>query len=254
MPAPLIEFRDVHKTFGAAPVLNGISLVVPEGQTVVVCGPSGSGKSTLIRLINRLETLSAGEILVGGQPTSRLSGEALRVLRQEIGFVFQHFNLYGHLTAEENITLALRKVLRWRDADARERARALLRRVGLEDKADAYPEALSGGQKQRVAIARALSMRPRLLLFDEPTSALDPEMVGEVLAVMRELAAEGITMMVVTHEMGFAREVADRILFLDQGEILEDASPRDFFHATRHPRARRFLSQLLSPLHTAEPA
>lgn len=247
----MIEFRDVHKSYGALHVIRGVDLSIARGEVVVVCGPSGSGKSTLIRLVNQLELVSKGELLVDGRSIVGLRGQSLRQLRVEVGFVFQQFNLYPHLTAEENITLALRKVLAVAPSEAAVRAVELLDRVGLADKRFAYPAQLSGGQQQRVAIARTLAMRPKILLFDEPTSALDPEMIGEVLAVMRELATSGITMLVVTHEMGFARELADRIVFIDQGVILENAKPSDFFLAPQHPRARQFLRQLLSPLHTA---
>ncbi|MTJ80919.1 MAG: amino acid ABC transporter ATP-binding protein [Telmatospirillum sp.] len=246
---PLIEFRSVHKHYGTVPVIRGIDLTIRRGEVVVICGPSGSGKSTLIRLVNGLERLSAGDILIDGQSTAGLDGAALRRLRTRIGFVFQQFNLYGHLTAAANIALAPRKVLGLTDAEAFRAAATLLERVGLGDKGDRYPSQLSGGQQQRVAIARALAMRPEILLFDEPTSALDPEMIGEVLAVMRSLAESKITMVVVTHEMGFARELADRVVFLDEGVVLDDAPPERFFGATGHPRAKRFLSQLLSPLH-----
>ncbi|MDR3437429.1 amino acid ABC transporter ATP-binding protein [Telmatospirillum sp.] len=247
----MIEFRDVHKFYDKLHVIRGIDLSIARGEVVVICGPSGSGKSTLIRLVNQLEPLSRGDILVDGQSVASSRGRALRRLRSQIGFVFQQFNLYPHLTVEQNITLALRKVLGVVPEDATVRAVELLDRVGLADKRFAYPAQLSGGQQQRVAIARTLAMRPKILLFDEPTSALDPEMIGEVLAVMRELATSGITMVVVTHEMGFARELADRIVFIDQGVILENDKPVDFFLSPQHPRARQFLRQLLSPLHTA---
>ena len=250
---PIIEFRGVGKRFGKQDVLKSVDLSVASGEVVVICGPSGSGKSTLIRLLNRLESLSEGEILIEGQPTSGWTGRRLQTLRADIGFVFQQFNLYGHLTARQNITLGLRTVQRFSAAQAEARANELLERVGLADKSSAYPSQLSGGQQQRVAIARALAGAPRILLFDEPTSALDPEAIGEVLAVMRELAHSGITMIVVTHEMGFARELADRIVFIDQGEVLEIAPPAQFFDAPRHPRTKRFLQLLLSPLHTADP-
>jgi polar amino acid transport system ATP-binding protein len=252
IPPPIIRFSAVHKNFGTLSVIRGVDLAIARGEVVVICGPSGSGKSTLIRLINRLESLSSGDILIDGQSTARLPESALRQLRTDIGFVFQQFNLYPHLTARQNITLALGKVLKLSEAEADQRADELLARVGLADKRDSYPPQLSGGQQQRVAIARALAMRPRILLFDEPTSALDPEMIGEVLAVIRGLAHGGITMLIVTHEMGFAREVADRIVFLDQGQVLEDAPPTQFFQATGHPRARQFLHRLLSPLHTSD--
>ncbi|HVI50623.1 MAG TPA: amino acid ABC transporter ATP-binding protein [Candidatus Sulfotelmatobacter sp.] len=247
--SPIIEFRRVEKAFGPHPVIRGIDLSVKRGEVVVICGPSGSGKSTLIRLINRLESLSGGDILIEGKSTARLGASDLRRLRTSVGFVFQQFNLYPHLTAHENITLALDKVLKLSKAEADERASGLLARVGLGDKGNQYPAQLSGGQQQRVAIARTLATQPQILLFDEPTSALDPEMIGEVLAVIRQLAESGSTMLVVTHEMGFAREVADRVVFIDQGQILEDAPPSQFFGATKHPRARHFLKQLLSPLH-----
>jgi polar amino acid transport system ATP-binding protein len=250
---PIIALRGVGKRFGKVEVLSGVDLDVAAGETIVVCGPSGSGKSTLIRLINRLEDLSEGEILIDGEATSGWKGARLRALRGRIGFVFQQFNLYSHLTALANITLGLRKVHGLVASEAEARGLELLERVGLSAKRDAYPSELSGGQQQRVAIARALAARPRILLFDEPTSALDPEMVGEVLAVMRELAGSGVTMVVVTHEMGFARELADRIVFIDQGRVLEVTAPADFFAAPAHPRAQRFLRQLLSPLHLATP-
>ena len=249
-PSPMIEYRDVHKWYGDLHVLQGIDLTIARGEVVVICGPSGSGKSTLIRLVNHLEDFSQGDILIDGHSTAGMHGTALRRLRASIGFVFQQFNLYPHLTAQENITLALRRVVKLSGAQAIGRANELLERVGLSDKRASYPSQLSGGQQQRVAIARAVAMQPQILLFDEPTSALDPEMIGEVLAVMREIAQSGITMLVVTHEMGFARELADRIVFIDGGIILEEAPPADFFQNTRHPRAQRFLRQLLSPLHT----
>ncbi len=245
---PAIEFRDVYKSFGSLHVLRGINLAIAPGDVVAVCGPSGSGKSTLIRLINHLETVTRGEIFINGVPTATLRGRPLQQLRTEIGFVFQQFNLYAHLNAEDNVSLALRKVRGVSNEKARQRAAKLLDRVGLADKARQYPAELSGGQQQRVAIARALATDPKIVLFDEPTSALDPEMTGEVLHVMQGLAKSGITMMVVTHEMSFAREVADRVIFLDAGVILEQAAPADFFNAPVNPRVRRFLKQLLSPL------
>ena len=248
---PVIEFRDVHKSFGALEVIRGISLSIDSGSVVVVCGPSGSGKSTLIRMVNRLEAPTLGDILVDGISSTHARGEELRRLRTGVGFVFQQFNLYPHMSARQNVTLALRKVLGKTQAEADAVADEVLDRVGLADKAGTFPGQLSGGQQQRVAIARALATRPDILLFDEPTSALDPEMIGEVLTVIRQLTHQGITLVVVTHEMGFARTVADRILFLDQGRIEEDAHPDDFFSAPRSPRARQFLSQILSPLHTA---
>ena len=244
-----VEFRQVSKSFGQHEVIRNVDLRVASGEVVAVCGPSGSGKSTLIRLINQLETVSRGEILIDTKPTRGLSGAALRQLRTHIGFVFQQFNLYAHLTAQDNVSLALIKVHGWKKSAAREKALALLTRVGLGDKALHYPEQLSGGQQQRVAIARALVTDPNIILFDEPTSALDPEMIGEVLLVMQALAKSGITMIVVTHEMSFAREIADRVIFMDGGEILEQAAPEDFFLRPQHPRAQRFLQKVLFPLH-----
>ena len=244
-----VEFRRVDKYFGPHQVIHNVDFSVASGEVVAICGPSGSGKSTLIRLINQLEVLSGGEILVDGQPTSRLKGKALRQLRTHIGFVFQQFNLYAHLSALENVSLALTRVHGWPNEKARQKAALLLQRVGLADKAGHYPAQLSGGQQQRVAIARALVTDPSLILFDEPTSALDPEMIGEVLQVMQELAHSGITMIVVTHEMSFAREIADRVVFMDGGAILEQADPERFFTAPQHPRAQRFLQKVLNPLH-----
>jgi polar amino acid transport system ATP-binding protein len=247
-----VEFRHAGKAFGQHAVLRDINLTISPGEVVTILGPSGSGKSTLIRLINQLETLSDGEILIDDRPTRQLRGRALRQLRSRIGFVFQQFNLYAHLSALHNITLALKTVHRLHEADAVVRARALLARVGLAEKADHYPAELSGGQQQRVAIARALASDPQIILFDEPTSALDPETIGEVLQVMKQLAHSGITMVVVTHEMQFAREIADRVVFIDGGEILEIATPERFFTRPEHPRARRFLNKVLDPLHTEE--
>ncbi|CBG88151.1 amino acid ABC transporter ATP-binding protein [Citrobacter rodentium] len=244
-----VELRDVVKTYGEQQVLNGVSLTVEPGEVVTILGPSGSGKSTLIRLINQLESLSGGEIFIDDKPVGHLQGAALRQLRSRIGFVFQQFNLYAHLTARQNITLALEYVHGWSKADAARRAQEMLVQVGLESKADAYPPQLSGGQQQRVAIARALASSPQIILFDEPTSALDPEMIGEVLQVMQRLAHSGITMIVVTHEMHFAREIADRVVFIDGGEILEVAPPADFFRRPQHPRSQRFLQKVLDPLH-----
>jgi polar amino acid transport system ATP-binding protein len=248
-----VEFRNVVKRYGDRPVLNGVSLNILPGEVVTILGPSGSGKSTLIRLINQLETLSEGEILIDGKPTRKLNHTALRQLRSRVGFVFQQFNLYAHLSAQQNITLALEQVHRWSSRKAQERAKALLAKVGLADKADSLPHQLSGGQQQRVAIARALASSPQIILFDEPTSALDPEMIGEVLLVMKALAHSGITMIVVTHEMQCAREIADRGVFIDEGEILETAPPEHFFTRPLHPRARRFLQKVLNPLHQDAP-
>ncbi|CAM3570184.1 ABC transporter [Rouxiella silvae] len=246
-----VEFRQVSKSFGPHQVIRNVDLRVTAGEVVAVCGPSGSGKSTLIRMINHLETLTSGEILVHTQPTSGLSGKALRELRTHIGFVFQQFNLYAHLDALDNVSLALVKVHGWKPVQARQKASELLERVGLADRAHHFPSQLSGGQQQRVAIARALVTDPKIILFDEPTSALDPEMIGEVLQVMQALAHSGITMIVVTHEMSFAREIADRVVFMDGGEILEQADPESFFTRPVHPRAQRFLQKVLFPLQAA---
>jgi ABC-type polar amino acid transport system ATPase subunit len=241
----MIRFRDVHKYFGRLHVLRGIDLEVGDGQKVVVAGPSGSGKSTLIRCINRLEPIDRGEITVAGMQVND-PGLDVNQLRRQIGMVFQQFNLFPHLTVLENVALAPIHVLRQPRAEAEAKARQLLERVRIPEKADVYPAQLSGGQQQRVAIARALAMDPRVMLFDEPTSALDPEMIGEVLDVMRELAsARGMTMIVVTHEMGFAREVADRIVFMAEGQIVEQNSPAEFFGNPREERTRQFLARIL---------
>ncbi|MDO5687184.1 MAG: amino acid ABC transporter ATP-binding protein [Neisseria sp.] len=240
----MIQFKNVHKNFKDLHVLDGITLNVAAGEVVVVCGPSGSGKSTLIRTVNQLEKIQSGEIFVNGVCVTDPKTD-LNAVRAEVGFVFQHFNLYPHLSVLDNIILSPMKVKKQSRAQAQETALALLEKVGLSHKRDAFPAQLSGGQQQRVAIARGLAMSPRIMLFDEPTSALDPEMVGEVLKVMKDLAHSGMTMMIVTHEMGFAREVADRIIFLDHGQILEEAPPNDFFQNPQHERARQFLNQLL---------
>lgn len=245
----MIKFIGVHKWFKKLHVLNDINLHVKPGEVVVVCGPSGSGKSTLIRTINRLEPINEGTLVVDGQDLSH-SKTDINKLRAEIGFVFQQFNLYPHLSVTKNITLAPIKIRKMSKNDAEDQAITLLKRVGLEDKKDAYPSQLSGGQQQRVAIARALAMKPRIMLFDEPTSALDPEMIGEVLAVMKDLAQSGMTMMVVTHEMGFAREVSNRVVFIDYGVILEEAEPAEFFRNPKHDRAKQFLKEVLSPMHS----
>jgi len=242
----MIGFDNVNKWYGRYQALVEITETIARGEVVVVCGPSGSGKSTLIRTINRLEPIDSGRIVVDGESIHR-RGLDIDAFRSRIGFVFQQFALFPHLTALQNCTLAPVHHRRATAAQARERALALLDRVGLHDKADALPSALSGGQQQRVAIARALALQPSILLFDEPTSALDPEMVGEVLQVIKGLARDGMTMVVVTHEMGFAREVADRILFMDAGRILERATPADFFNRPQHPRAQQFLADLRSP-------
>ncbi|WP_224981355.1 amino acid ABC transporter ATP-binding protein [Geomonas agri] len=244
----MIKFEGVHKWFKKLHVLNGIDLHVKQGEVVVVCGPSGSGKSTLIRTINQLEPIEEGSLIVDGMDL-RSKKTDLNKLRAEVGFVFQQFNLYPHLSVIDNITLAPIKIRKTPKKEAQEQAMELLERVGLAVKRDAYPTQLSGGQQQRVAIARALAMKPRIMLFDEPTSALDPEMIGEVLAVMQDLASTGMTMVCVTHEMGFAREVSDRVVFMDHGIILEEAQPEEFFRNPQHDRAKQFLKQLLSPMH-----
>jgi len=245
MAEPAIEFRGVNKWFGPLHVLADVSLAVGAGEVVVVCGPSGSGKSTLIRCVNRLEGIQSGELRVHGQSIVG-PGVKLSALRAEVGMVFQSFNLFPHMTALQNITLAPLKVKGLAAAQAERIARELLERVRIPDKAGHYPANLSGGQQQRVAIARALAMQPRIMLFDEPTSALDPEMINEVLEVMTDLAREGMTMMVVTHEMGFARRVAHRVVFMDAGRVVEDQAPEAFFAAPRSDRARDFLSKILS--------
>jgi len=243
----MISFSRVNKWYGDYHALVDVTAEVKKGEVVVVCGPSGSGKSTLIRTVNRLEEIQSGELLFNGRNVhAPMSGKELNRLRSHIGFVFQSFNLFPHMSVVENVMFSPIRVNSMGKAEAREKAMSLLERVGLAAKALAYPAQLSGGQQQRVAIARALAMEPPAMLFDEPTSALDPEMVGEVLAVMRSLANEGMTMMCVTHEMGFAREVADRVWFMDAGSILEVADPRTFFKQPQHPRAQRFLSDLRS--------
>ncbi|MGO3124414.1 MAG: amino acid ABC transporter ATP-binding protein [Advenella sp.] len=242
----MIKFENVNKWYDKYHALVDVTETVARGEVVVVCGPSGSGKSTLIRTINRLEPIQAGHIRVNGQDIHDKSID-LNAFRSGIGFVFQQFNLFPHLSALENCTLAPMHLRGLSAPAAREKALSLLDRVGLAHKADAMPDALSGGQQQRVAIARALAMEPPLMLFDEPTSSLDPEMVGEVLLVMRDLAKDGMTMVCVTHEMGFAREVADRILFMDAGKMLERATPDDFFNRPQHPRAAQFLSDIRTP-------
>ena len=247
----MIHFDNVNKWYGDYHALVDVSETIAQGEVVVVCGPSGSGKSTLIRTINRLEPIDAGRITVDGADI-HARGVDLNRFRSRIGFVFQQFNLFPHLSVLHNCTLAPMALRGLKPAAAREQALALLDRVGLANKADAFPAQLSGGQQQRVAIARALAMAPPVMLFDEPTSALDPEMVGEVLAVMRDLVRDGMTLVVVTHEMGFAREVAHRVLFMDEGRILERAEPHAFFNAPQHPRAQQFLADIRSPF--AHPA
>ncbi len=245
MATPAIHFKDVNKWFGKLHVLRKIDLTIATGEVVVVCGPSGSGKSTLIRTVNGLERVQEGEIVVLGDSITR-RGVNLPALRSRVGMVFQSFNLFPHMTSLENIMLAPRKVRKLSRVEAEKSARALLDRVGLRDKADNYPANLSGGQQQRVAIARALAMQPRIMLFDEPTSALDPEMINEVLDVMTALAREGMTMMCVTHEMGFARRVAHRVVFMDEGQVVEEATPEAFFTAPKSDRGRQFLSKILT--------
>ena len=242
----MITFENVNKYYGSYHALDGISEHVARGEVLVVCGPSGSGKSTLIRTINRLEAIASGRITVAGQDI-HAPGLDVNAFRSQIGFVFQQFNLFPHLTVLDNCALAPQRLRGLSRRQAEQRALELLERVGLAHKAGARPAALSGGQQQRVAIARALAMQPPLMLFDEPTSALDPEMVGEVLQVMRDLARDGMTMVCVTHEMGFAREVADRVLFMDHGKVLERATPDEFFKRPQHPRARQFLADIRSP-------
>ena len=243
--AAKIEIHNLHKYFGKNEVLRGIDLSVNEGEVVCVIGPSGSGKSTMLRCINLLETPTDGSVTVDGYTLTDKKAD-INKIRRNIGMVFQQFNLFPHLTVEENITMAPVDTKTIPDKnEAKNVAASLLERVGLLDKAKAYPASLSGGQQQRVAIARALAMKPDVMLFDEPTSALDPEMVGEVLAVMKELAAEGMTMIVVTHEMGFAREVSDRVIFIDEGVIMEEGTPQEIFTAPKNPRTIDFLNKVL---------
>ncbi|MGC5325208.1 amino acid ABC transporter ATP-binding protein [Brevibacillus sp. SYSU BS000544] len=241
----MISFHQVNKHYGNFHVLKNIDLHINQGEVVVVIGPSGSGKSTLVRCINRLEAITSGELMVDNVKVNDKNTD-INKLRRDIGMVFQHFNLYPHKTVLQNITLAPVKVLGVSEKEAKETGMYYLEKVGIPDKADKFPSQLSGGQQQRVAIARGLAMKPNIMLFDEPTSALDPETIGEVLDVMKKLAREGMTMVVVTHEMGFAREVADRIVFMDQGQILEDSSPEQFFASPREERARIFLSRILN--------
>ena len=240
----IIVCRDVHKWYGNFHALKGVSTTVRRGEVVVILGPSGSGKSTLIRTINRLEQHQRGDIIVDG---IELSGDVRNIdaIRREVGMVFQSFNLFPHLSVMQNITLAPTKVRHWSKSQAEEVAMELLTRVGIPEQAYKFPAELSGGQQQRVAIARALAMQPKIMLFDEPTSALDPEMIKEVLDVMRELASTGMTMLTVTHEIGFAREVADRVIMMDEGNIVEEAEPNEFFTNPRNERAQLFLSQIL---------
>ncbi|WBF69347.1 amino acid ABC transporter ATP-binding protein [Desulfovibrio subterraneus] len=240
----MIEIRGLHKKFGETEVIKGIDLSVRQGEVVVILGPSGSGKSTVLRCINRLEELTSGTITVDGYDLYDTKTD-INYVRSEAGMVFQQFNLFPHLSVLQNVTIGLTKVRKKTKAEAEAIALKLLDKVGLPDKANNFPEQLSGGQKQRVAIARSLAMSPKVILFDEPTSALDPELVGEVLDVMKKLATEGMTMVVVTHEMGFAREVADRVIFIDQGVIQEEGTPDEFFSAPKNPRLRDFLGKVV---------
>ncbi|MGI5521379.1 amino acid ABC transporter ATP-binding protein [Micromonospora sp. CA-259024] len=250
-PRAAVEIRDLHKSFGSLEVLKGIDFEVGQGEVVCVIGPSGSGKSTLLRCVDLLEEPTAGRIWVNGVEMTDPDVE-INAVRRGIGMVFQSFNLFPHLTVLNNLTIAQRRVLRRNRAEAERIARANLDRVGLTDKADAFPAQLSGGQQQRAAIARSLSMEPKLMLFDEPTSALDPELVGDVLTVMRKLAEDGMTMMVVTHEMAFARDVADRVVFMDGGVVVEQGPPQEVLGAPKHERTRAFLSRVLDPTHVAQ--
>ena len=240
----MIDVKNLHKSFGNHEVLKGVNEHIEKGEKVVVIGPSGSGKSTFLRCLNLLEEPTGGEIIFEGQNITAKDTD-INLVRRRMGMVFQQFNLFPHLTVRENIKLAPVKLKVMTDEEADKRALELLARVGLPDKADSYPAQLSGGQQQRIAIARALAMNPDVMLFDEPTSALDPEMVGEVLEIMKELADDGMTMVVVTHEMGFAREVATRVLFMDGGNIVEQNEPKEFFANPQHPRLKDFLSKLL---------
>ncbi len=241
----MIEVNNLEKYFGELHILKGISTKISKGEKVVIIGPSGSGKSTFLRCLNRLETPSSGSIVFDGQELTAMKDKELYAVREKMGMVFQHFHLFPHLTIKKNITLSPVKLKIMTQAEADAKADELLKKVGLSDKANSFPSQLSGGQKQRIAIARALAMNPEVMLFDEPTSALDPEMVGEVLELMKELAAEGMTMVVVTHEMGFAREVASRVMFMDEGRIMEENSPQEFFSNPRNPRLKDFLSKVL---------
>ncbi|WP_406944748.1 amino acid ABC transporter ATP-binding protein [Halobacillus sp. SY10] len=240
----MITVKDLHKSFGSNEVLKGINAEIKEKEVVCVIGPSGSGKSTFLRCLNLLEEVTSGEVIIQGD---NLTDPKINIndVRSRVGMVFQHFNLFPHKTVLDNITIGPIKVKKMKKAEAEKVARPLLEKVGLSDKANAYPESLSGGQKQRVAIARSLAMEPSIMLFDEPTSALDPELVGDVLAVMKDLAEEGMTMVVVTHEMGFAREVGDRVLFMDEGIIMEEDVPDNLFGNPQNPRTQEFLSKVL---------
>ncbi len=241
----MIEVKDLRKSFGGVEVLKGITETIEKGEKVVIIGPSGSGKSTFLRCLNMLETPTSGQVIFEGSDLTDASVKELNRMREKMGMVFQHFNLFPHLTIKKNITIAPVKLKLMSESDANARAEELLKKVGLSDKADAYPSQLSGGQKQRIAIARTLAMNPDVILFDEPTSALDPEMVGEVLSLMKELADDGMTMVCVTHEMGFAREVASRVMFMADGKVIEQASPEEFFSNPSNERVKDFLSRVL---------
>ena len=241
----MIDVKDLTKDFHKTKVLRGITEHIDKGEKVVIIGPSGSGKSTFLRCLNLMETPTSGEIRFDGKEITHLHDREINQVRMRMGMVFQHFNLFPHLTIKKNITLAPVKLKRMDEAQAEKKAMELLERVGLPDKANAYPAQLSGGQKQRIAIARALAMNPEVMLFDEPTSALDPEMVGEVLQLMKQLADDGMTMVVVTHEMGFAKEVASRVMFMADGVVLEQNSPQEFFRNPKNPRLKEFLSKVL---------
>ncbi len=240
----MIEVKNLYKSFGSNLVLDDISITIKQGEKVVIVGPSGSGKSTFLRCINRMEIATKGQILIEGQDICDTKANA-NAMRQKMGMVFQHFNLFPHMTLLENITLAPIKLKLMTKQEAENKANELLKRVGLEEKANQYPSQISGGQKQRIAIIRALAMNPDVMLFDEPTSALDPEMVGEVLDLMKQLAREGMTMVVVTHEMGFAREVGSKVVFMDDGKIVEENEPQEFFANPQNPRLKDFLSKVL---------
>ncbi|MGN0623939.1 MAG: amino acid ABC transporter ATP-binding protein [Oscillospiraceae bacterium] len=241
----MIDVKGLNKSFGELHILKDINESIKQGEKVVIIGPSGSGKSTFLRCLNLMERPTSGEIFVDGENITAMKEKEVNLIRQKMGMVFQHFNLFPHLTIRRNITLAPVKLKLMTQGEADEKADELLEKVGLAEKADAYPNQLSGGQKQRIAIARALAMNPEVMLFDEPTSALDPEMVGEVLNLMKQLAKDGMTMIVVTHEMGFAKEVASRVMFMDDGRIIEQAPPQEFFANPKNQRAKDFLSKVL---------
>lgn len=241
----MIDIKDLRKSFGNQEILKGITTTIEKGEKVVLIGPSGSGKSTFLRCLNQLETPTSGEIYFDGEDIINCSEKKLNKVRERMGMVFQHFHLFSNMTIKRNLTLAPVKLNLMKQQEAEKKAEELLKKVGLSDKAEAYPSQLSGGQKQRIAIARSLMMNPEVILFDEPTSALDPEMVGEVLELMKQLANDGMTMVVVTHEMGFAREVASRVLFMDGGVIVEENAPAEFFSNPKNPRLKSFLSKVL---------